>query len=80
MKNYHFQQDDALQWLQKGTVLAEDQGEDLAQILNQHCKFLQKRWWFCPFCKLLWTQPTTYGWVVSHRDDRDFDSTERGTA
>lgn len=80
LKNYNFQQDDALQWLQKCTVLAEDQSEDLAQTVDQHCKSLQKGWWFCPFCKLLSTQPTTYGWVVSHRDERDFDLTERGTA
>lgn len=80
MKKYNFQQDDALQWLQKCTVLAEDQSAGVAQALDQHCKSLQKRWCFCPFCKLLRTQPTTYGWVVSHRGDRDFDLTERGTA
>lgn len=44
LKNYHFQKDDALQWLQKCSVLAEDQSEDLAQVVGQCCKFLQKRW------------------------------------
>lgn len=71
LKNYHFQQDDALQWLQKCSVLAGDQSEDLAQVVGQCCKSLQKGQWFWPFCMLLKTPPTKYGRVVSHRDDRD---------
>lgn len=47
--NYHFQQDDALQWLQKSTVVAEDQREDLAQNADQCCKSLQRAGSFVPF-------------------------------
>lgn len=77
-KKDDFQQEDAFQWLQKCAVLAEDQSEDSAWVVDQHHKSSQKE--VVGLYLLQALEDITYNTWQGHKDTRAFDLTERGAA